>query len=477
VDGLNSLLEWFVANEAALSGVAATVVILGFVASPLGAGLRGLVRRWALSSSGIVEASVTEAPASDVPPPPEPETDRPSIAVLPFVSSSDDKDSEIFADGMTNDIITALGHVPGFFITSGNSTFVYKAQSVDTRQIGRDLGVRYVVEGRVQRAGSEIRINATLVEARTGEQIWSERFSGDLSDIFALQDQIVQSIVGQLQPELMQAEWRRGGRTPTANLDAWTLLHSARMQFHLGHSRETVEEAIQLATAALEKDPDYAEAHGLLTEAYSYWVMIRWSDDPEGDDERCAYHCRRALELGPNNPIVLFGAALQNAYKGQLETALAQIEQCCAINPNDAFAQSFRGWILASVGRGEEGIDAIDLAFRLSPRDPRTYFLLNMRGYVYLYLGRHSEAGQAYRQSLNLYDGFFWAQIGYVVCLAMQGQMGEAKSALAEVKKGAPEFELRDWEGFLKINTGNPTGERGALIERQVECLRDIWPS
>jgi len=298
VGGLSALIAWIGENEAVLSGGAALVVMIGFVASPLGAGLRGLVRRWSLSSSGAIEAQAATAPANDIPNPPEPEADRPSIAVLPFVSSSDDKDSEIFADGMTNDIITALGHVPGFFITSGNSTFVYKDQSVDTRQIGRELGVRYVVEGRVQRAGDDIRINTTLVEARTGEQIWSERFSGDLSDIFVLQDQVVQSIVGQLQPELMHAEWRRGSHMPTESLDAWTLLHSARMRFHLGHSRETVEEAIRLADAALEKDPNYAEAHGLLTEAFAYWVMIRWSDDPESDDERCAYHCRKALELG-----------------------------------------------------------------------------------------------------------------------------------------------------------------------------------
>ncbi len=149
MDGLNALMAWFVENEAALSGVAATVVILGFVASPLGAGLRGLVRRWALSSAGFVEVSDAPAPTADISKPLEPETDRRSVAVLLFVSTSDDKDNEIFADEMTNDINAALGHVPCFFVTSSNSTLVYKGQSIDTRQIGRELGVRHVVEGRV----------------------------------------------------------------------------------------------------------------------------------------------------------------------------------------------------------------------------------------------------------------------------------------------------------------------------------------
>ncbi len=223
MDGLNALLAWFVDNEAALSGVAATVVILGFVVSPLGAGLRGLVRRWALSSSGVVNTPAPAPTQPDIPAPLEPEADRPSIAVLPFAPSAKDADSELFADAMTNDIIRALGHVQGFFVTSSNSSFAYKGQTIDTRQIGRELGVRYVLEGRVQRAGNDVRINAELVDARSGEQIWSEQFSGDLSDIFALQDQVARSLVSQLQPELMQAEWRRSSRMPTEKLDAWTL--------------------------------------------------------------------------------------------------------------------------------------------------------------------------------------------------------------------------------------------------------------
>ena len=191
MEGLSALLAWFVENEAALSGVAATVVILGFIASPLGAGLRGLVRRWANASSTVVEPPASE----DIPGPPEPQADRPSIAVLPFSPASKDEDSEIFADGMTDDVITLLGHVPGFFVISRGSAFVYKGKSVDTRQIGRELGVRYVVEGSVRRADDRIRVSAQMVEVRTGEQIWSDRFEGGAADLFAIHDEITNGIV------------------------------------------------------------------------------------------------------------------------------------------------------------------------------------------------------------------------------------------------------------------------------------------
>lgn len=473
MDGLSSLMTWFIDNEAALSGVAATVVILGFVASPLGAGLRGLVRRRTLSSSGFVEAPVVPAPAPDIPAPPE--ADRPSIAVLPFVSSADDKDSQIFADGMTDDIITALSHVPGFFVTSSNSTFAYKGQSVDTRQIGRELGVRYVIEGRVQRSRNDVRVNTKLVEARTGDQIWSEQFSGDLSDIFALQDDVARSIVAQLHPELMQAEWRRGARNPSENLDAWTLLHSARMRYQVGFDRDSVDEAIRLAGVALEKDPGYAEAHGFLAEALGYRI-ITWSNDPESDTKRAADHSHKALELDPNNPTVLLGAGVLNAYTGHIDAAAAQIGRCCAINPNDAHAQALRAPVLAAAGRGEEGLEAGELALRLSPRDPRRYLMLNFIGWAHLHLGLHSEAEQKFRLSLDLYDGFFWSWLGYLVVLATQEKTEEAKAALTGANRLAPDYKLTDLEKYLRTVTGHSDGERSAIIDRQIDSLRDIWP-
>lgn len=478
MDGLNYITAWISGNETLLSGVAAIVVVLSIVVSPLGAGLRGLVRRKALSSVGFVEGSAAATPNnSDIPQAFEPEADRPSIAVLPFVPVSDDKDSEIFADGMTNDIITALGHVPGFFVTSGNSTFVYKGQSVDTRKIGRELGVRYVVEGRVQRAGNNIRINATLVEAATGDQIWSEQFTGDLSNIFALQDEVTQSIVGQLQPELAQAEGRRGTRLPTEDMDAWTLLHSARMKFRVGHGRDAVEEAERLGLAALGKDPDYAEAHAFLIEVVSHQVAVRWSDDPERDAQRCVEYCRTALELEPDNPNVLYGAAIQSLFTGNTPVAARQIERCCEINPNDAFAQGVRGIILAVVERGEEGLDAVELAFRLSPHDPRTYYLLWMRGWVFSTLARYAEAEQSYRLALDLHDGFVWIWFSYPVVLAMHGKAEEAKSAVAELQRLCPDLGFEDWKGTYKLVHGNIIGERKALVDRQIDSMREVWPS
>ena len=373
---------------------------------------------------------------------------------------------------MSDDIITALGHVPGFFVTSSNTTFVYKGQSIDTRQIGRELGVRYIVEGRIQQAGDDIRINATLVEASSGDQIWSEHFSGDMSDIFALQDQVAQSLVGQIQPELMQAEFRRSSRMPTENLDAWSMLHSARMRFLLGHGRE----AVRLAEAAIEKDPNYANAHGFLTWAILNLVITRWSDDPARDQERCRFHCHRALELDPENADVLYGAAYLNVTTGDPETAMEQIDRCCDINPNDAFAQATRGWILATVERGEEGLEAADLALRLSPRDPRTYYLLAFISYIYAMLERYSEAEQINIRSLMQNDGYFWSSWQYVLVLAVQGKATEARGAIQKLHKIVPDLDLQYFEEMLKGFHVNPTAERQAVLDKWINSLRDVWP-
>lgn len=477
MDGLGTIAAWIGENETLLSGVAAIVVVLSFVASPLGQGLRGLVRRWALSSSGFVEGQVTVPPISDIQTPPELEADRPSVAVLPFAPASDDKDSEIFADAMTDDIITALGHVPGFFVTSSNSTFVYKGQSVDTRQIGRELDVRYVVEGRVQKAGNDVRINAKLVEARVGDQIWSEQFSGDLSDIFALQDEVTKSIVGQLQPELMQAEWRRGNRTPTEDLDAWTLLHSARMVAYGAFDRLPLEEGIRLAEAALVKDPDYAEAHAFLTESFAQKAGARWGDDPEKDGQRGEDHCRIAFKLEPENPYVLYSAAFQNMYLGNAESAFEQIERSCKISPNDAMAQAHRGLLLGMAGRGAEGLEVIDLSLRLSPRDPRTYWILMFKGYVHMLLEQYLEAEQILRRSLRLNSEFLWCQAWFATTLAMQQKTEEARQALQKLRHLSPDYELENMVQNRMAWCGNPTDERAVLINRQIDSLRDIWPS
>jgi adenylate cyclase len=298
-----------------------------------------------------------------------------------------------------------------------------------------------------------------------------------LSDIFALQDDVTQSIVGQLQPELMQAEFRRSTRMPTENLDAWTLVHSARMRFQVGFDRDACADAVRLAEAALERDPEYAEAHGVLTLVIHEQVAGRWSDDPARDVERAAYHCGKALDLDPENPTVLFGAAFHSMHSGNPEAGVALAERSCAINPNDAFAQALRGLSLGLVGRGEEGLDAVDLALRLSPRDPRTYLLLYMKGGIYLGLGRYPEAERTHRLSIDLNNGFIWAWVFYATELAMQEKMAEATAALTELKKVAPDMRFEDWANTFKTFHGNPTGERGALLDRQLDSLRDIWPS
>jgi TolB-like protein/Flp pilus assembly protein TadD len=435
------------------------------------------VRRWALSSSGFVETPVAAPPIADIPPPPEPEADRPSIAVLPFAPASKDEDSEIFADGMTDDVISLLARVPGFLVTSRGSTFAYKGLSCDARQAGHELGVRYVVEGSVRRSRDKVRVTAELVEAQTGNQICSERFEGDASDIFKLQDEVANGIVGQLEPELMWAEGRRSSQLPTENLDAWSLLHSARMIYYAGHRRGTLEEARRIAEQALKMDPDYADAHGFLAELLPNLVTPGWSDDPEGDMTQAEAHYQRAMELDPNSSLVLTAASIFKLATGNTEAALSLAERSCEINPNDAFAQTERGVSLGALGRGEEGLAAVDLALRLSPRDPRTYIILAAQCWVYLCLERYEQAEQSARLGIERYNNYFLGWMVLALALAVQGKRTDAEAAVERIKSISPDITFDAARDIWRTISGNPVGNRGALIDRQIDSLRDVWPS
>ncbi len=248
------------------------------------------------------------------------------------------------------------------------------------------------------------------------------------------------------------------------------------MRFRVGHGREAIEEAEGLAQAALEKDQDYAEAHALLVEVISHKIASEWSDDPALDSDRAADHCRRALELDPENPLVLLGAAALSVFTGRIETAVAQIERSCAINPNDAFTQAGHGTFLALAGRAEEGLEFLDLAVRLSPRDPRAYYFLTCKGMAQLSLAQYAETEQTLRRALDLYDGFVFSWMVYPMALAMQGKTTEAKEALSRLNQLSPDMRFENWETSIKTVWGNPAGERGALVDSWVNSLRDIWP-
>jgi len=293
--------------------------------------------------------------------------DRPSIAVLPFVNLSGDPEQEHFADGMSEDIITALSRVRQFFVIARNSTFQFKGSSSDVRQVANTLGVRYVVEGSVRKAGDRVRISAQLVDGITGGHVWAERFDRELSDIFAVQDEITQSIVGQIEPEMSRAEYERVKASAPENLSAWELFH--RGMFHLyKRTFENNAEARRFFELAIAQDPNFSGPYGGIsrTRSVDWLVGIR-----DFDPNVAVQMARQAIELDSRNSMshLALGIAHILIHRDG-ESALSALEDGMKLNPNDAQMHNGMGMALLRLGRASEAVAHFQQAIRLSPSDP-----------------------------------------------------------------------------------------------------------
>jgi TolB-like protein len=301
--------------------------------------------------------------------------EKPSIAVLPFQNMSGDPEQEYFADGMVEEITTAIARLPWLFVIARNSSFTYKGKAVDVKQVGRELGVRYVLEGSVRKGGNRVRITGQLIDTTTGAHIWADRIDGSLEDVFELQDQVASSVVGAIEPKLRISEIDRATRKPTASLDAYDLFLRALAQAHK-MTPESVTEAIALSHKALQLDSSYAAAAGLAAwcrgiQRGQGWVLPAGPEDAEG-----ILLGRIAIEFGANDPDALWMAAYGLAIATfDLTTALSALDRALVLNPNSAHAwgtkalvESFRGDARAAVA-----IEASNRAIRLSPLDPLSY--------------------------------------------------------------------------------------------------------
>ena len=276
--------------------------------------------------------------------------------MLPFVNLSGDTEQSYFSDGLTEDIIAGLSRFRQLFVIARNSSFWYRDQFVDVRQVARELGVRFVVEGRVRKAGMHLRVTVQLVEAATGNHLWAEKFDRELQDIFAVQDEITQSIVASIAGRIEEADRRRALRKCAADLTAYDLLLRAKHCLAQG-SQQDVLEARAILQRSLELDPEYAEAHVVLAETYFYEAMSNWSPSPEAAAERLFELAQNAARLDDQNS----GAHLCLAWgywriKANYEMALAQVEEAIALNPNDLDNYSLKGWLSTCAGNLEEGI-------------------------------------------------------------------------------------------------------------------------
>jgi adenylate cyclase len=341
------------------------------------------VRVYRVRPSG---AAASSRPALPLP-------DKPSIAVLPFENMSGDPEQEYFADGIVEEIITALSRFRQLFVIARNSSFTYKGRSVDVKQVGRELGVRYVLEGSVRRSGDRVRVTGQLIDAATGAHLWADRFDGALEDVFELQDRVTMSVVGAIAPKLEQAEIDRAKRKPPENLDAYDYYLRGMASHYHSWSNEAISEALRLYYKAIELDPDFASAYGAAARCYIERRSNNWMTDRVKESAETARLARRAVESGRDDAIALSGGGFALAQVGHdLDAGAAFIDRALVLNPNLAAAWYYSGFVRVWLGEPDTAIDHLARAMRLSPLDPITRSFRNATAHAHFCAGRYDQA-------------------------------------------------------------------------------------
>jgi len=377
--------------------------------------------------------------------------DKPSIAVLPFVNMSDDPKQEYFSDGVAEEIITALSRFRHLFVIARNSSFSYKGRSIDVKQIGRELGVRYVLEGSVRKSGNRVRITGQLVDASTGAHLWADRFDGALEDIFDLQDQVTASVVGEIAPKLEQAEIERAKRKPTESLDAYDYYLRGMAGVHRW-TREANDEALRMFYRAIELDPEYASAYGMAARCYSQRKTSAWVTDREHEIGEAARLARRAAELGKNDAVALCTAGIGLAFVvGDLDDAAALIDRALVLNPNLAWAWMFSGWSKVWAGDPEVAIEHLARAMRLSPHDPHVFNMQAATGLAHFFAGRYAEALSRADMAVREQPNHMIATCTAAASSALLGRTNEAQKAMAHLRQLVPALRISNLKELLPI--------------------------
>ena len=363
--------------------------------------------------------------------------DKPSVAVLPFTNMSADPDQEYFADGIAEDIITALSRFPSLFVIARNSSFTYKGRAVDVKQVGRELGVRYVLEGSLRKAGNRIRVTAQLIEATTGMHVWADRYDRDLADIFAVQDEITTAVTVAIAPAIADAELQRAMRKPPGSLDAWGAYQ--RGLWHLGQfNADHTTLAERFFEQAIELDPAFAGGYSGLATAQLQSANTFMQRDLAETLRSAEALARKAVSLDGADAEALTCLGRVLGTKGDYQGALAAIEQAIALNPNLAIAHGTQGGMLVFSGRPEPGIAALEHGIRLDPRHPRSGLLLN-QVVIGLYFMRDYEAAvEAARRVLRFYPDHPLVYRWLAAALGQLGRTEEARQALERAMSLSP---------------------------------------
>jgi len=394
----------------------------------------------ARESGGAATADISiERPKPTLPLP-----DEPSIAVLPFTNLSSDPDQDYFADGVVDEIITALSRFKSLFVIARNSSFTYKGKVVDIKQIGRELGVRYVLEGSVRKAGGKVRIIGQLIDAATGTHLWADRFEGDLSDVFALQDEVTGRVVSAIRPKVLQTEIDLAARRPN-NLSAYDLCLRAITHLY-SWTRGGSAEALRLVSRALELDPRYGFAATLAGSCHLVNVLQGWAADPKSETAEGFRILRLALSIDGNDSDALsvLGRAIASL-SGDFDTAREMVDLAVASNPNAAYAWGHRGWTYQLAGQPEEAIRSYERVIRLSPFDPFLSSTFTGMSVAFVSLGRFDEAIAAAKKAISMNHTFSRPYLCLAAALAHLGREAEARETVARLLKLKPNFHISKW--------------------------------
>jgi adenylate cyclase len=371
--------------------------------------------------------------------------DKPSIAVLPFENMSGDPEQEYFADGMVEEIITALSRFKWLFVIARNSSFTFKGKAVDVKEVGRKLGVRYVLEGSVRRASGKVRITGQLIDAVTGTHLWADRFERDLTDVFALQDEVTVAVVSAIQPKLLQTEIGMATRRRPENLTAYDLFLRALQQYYLT-TREGLAETIRLAHRALELDPRFGFVAALAGVCHMQNVLWGCGVDHQFDRKEAVRLLRLALSTDDSDPDTLALAAMTSAFMvGDSESAIEMADRAVALNPNSFRAWSCRGQVYFIAGLSEEALQSFERAIRMSPIDPLLHRAFVGMGLAFIELGRFDEAIVAGKKAQRQNPSYPASYRCLASAYAHLGREAEAREAAARLLETDPAFTISAW--------------------------------
>ncbi len=385
--------------------------------------------------------------------------DRPSIAVLPFDNMSGDPEQEYFADGIAEDIITALSRVEWFFVTARNSSFTYKGRAVDVQQVGRELGVRYVLEGSVRRSGPRLRITAQLIDALSGKHVWAERYDRELSDIFDVQDEITRNVVASTQTQIQLTEGSLLDGLEKLSLPVWALVNrSWKLMYEM--TAESLPEAVRLAEEATAIDPGSGRAHQALASALFHWVWMGFADDDVEAVSRGRRMAERAVRLNANDEYSHWILGMYMLLASEFEKAVSELERAIEVNPNCSLAYGSLATVLNYAGQPERSILNNEIAIRSNPRDPSIFYRYSGLALSHFLLNQLDEAIDWARKSVQFKPEFFLGHAVLAASLVEHDEIEQARQAIEEFSDQSPRASI----GYIASLPFRTPAQRDRLV-------------